>query len=144
MQTLKECSPVPGFDVPLNQEIVDQLTNNFEVKTLKATKNIKKLSGMFAKGAVSTGEDVNQEESIHPHSHSSSHSSSMILSNQNGKVNGIKLETVNDMETQPNGEVKSTNEFEFEEMSPQGVIIYGNMNHPIYMTPFGNFKPING
>lgn len=99
---------------------------------------------MFAKGAVSTGEDVNQEENIHPQSHSSSHSSSMILSNKNGKVNGIKLETVNDMETQPNGEVKSTNEFEFEEMSPQGVIIYGNMNHPIYMTPFGNFKPISG
>lgn len=130
---------MPDFDVPLNQEIIDQLTNNFEIKALKANikNNIKKLSGIFAKPMMEARVPDNANF------HSLSHSNSMVMNNANGEVNGIVLETINNVEHEPGNEVKRQDLFEFKKISPEGVITYGNMNHPIYMTPFGEFKPID-
>lgn len=144
-QTCPECNPLPtsaSVDAPLhmgvnvqtpNQEIVDQLTNNFAVKTLKANRNnIRKLSGHFMPGQVV---------------HSSSHSSSSIVSDINGNVNTLKTDEVSNVDaTNDNNNhlapPQVQHSFQFEELGPNGLVLYGN-NIPIYVTPLGLFKPKN-
>lgn len=147
-----------------SESIIDQLTDNFDIKTLKANRNnVKKLSGMFAKGMISTNtqdhENVvdfkstssssssssvlasSSENGHSPDVHGTQLTSSVSMSNNNGNVNAVHLDTKTNMDTDQLGMLHRDEQFRFEKMDPSGTIEFGNMQHPLYFTPFGLFKP---
>lgn len=136
-----------------SEGILDILTDKFEVKNLKATREkIKKLSGMFPVNHVSSSFSSSSSSSSSAASvngrpvdfHSASQSSSAALTDNNGEINGAKLDAASHLDSDPKNptQVLGAEKFKFEKLNPEGLSVFGNMEHPVYMTPFGSFKPM--
>lgn len=143
-------------DMRPDEGILDMLTNNFEVKTLKARKeNIKKLSGSIPRPLVnhvsssfsSSSSSSSSSASVNGKPvdfHSASQSSSAAMIDNNGKINAAKVDAASHLDSDPKDptQVLGAQKFQFEKINPEGDVVLGNMQHPVYMTPFGSFKPM--
>ena len=78
-----------------------------------------------------------------PEVHSASQSSAMSMSNNNGEVKGVKMETTHNVQSDPTspGQLVRQGQFKFEKFDPEGLVVFGDLQHPVYFTPFGVFKP---